>query len=387
MIKSVDILTPYFSQYNAQHHFTQKLYEALSRTSLRCRIIEFEEARKHLLLDPADFTISFNSAPTLQDGSLLCDYMEIPHVACLVDPSFHITSFLNNTHMLTTCDDQASAAFAKLLNPRIYFFPHAVERELSPDPTKEKIYDVVMLASFIDCEGRRKNWKNQYSPLIYGAMEETIKRSLTDESTSFIFAFLEELGKAFKNTTKDPMEDPGIIEAFKELEQYIKGRDRIDLIESVKSHKVHVFGNSGDELTWETYFKKNPNVIVHPSISFTEALEVMKQTKILLNSSIKNKHGAHERIFSGPACGAVVVTNDNSYMRELFVDGEEIVLFRRSEFNKVDKTINLLLNDENRRQAIAEAGRKKVMANHTWDHRVAQLLPQILPEIEKLQQT
>lgn len=212
-------------------------------------------------------------------------------------------------------------------------------------------------------------------------MEEAIAACLSDETTSFFLKFIELITGA----SPDSIQESNVINAMVEMEIYIKGRDRIDLIKSIKDQEVHLFGNGLDTLNRGDYFK-NSNVVIHSPLDYLEALKVMKQSKIVLNSSIKNKRGAHERIFSAAACGAVVVTNDNTYMRENFVDNQEIIMYRRSDFANVNARLHDLLSNDTKRQTIAEAGREKVMANHTWDHRIAALLPQISPIIEKMKQ-
>ena len=71
-------------------------------------------------------------------------------------------------------------------------------------------------------------------------------------------------------------------------------------------------------MDWKKYFEKQSNIIVHDAVPYAESLEIMKQSKIVLNSSIKNKFGAHERIFAGLASGALVLTNENIYLKEYF---------------------------------------------------------------------
>lgn len=375
---------PSYSQYEVQHYFTRKFFEALQRTNLKCRLLEGNDILNHIMADPPDFTFCFNSPVQVKDDILLCDWIRVPHIAYLIDPTFHFINSFKSKHLILTCDDQDSATFAKICNfPRALFMPHAVERELAPTPGLKRIYDVVMLATFNDIEMRRKNWPTHYSPFVCQAMEETITATLADESTSFILKFLELLNGA----SQEAIKGSNIISAFQEIELYIKGRDRIDLINSIQDHEVHLFGNSLDELDWKKYFKNKDNIIVHPSVTYPEAMEVMKQSKIVLNSSIKNKRGGHERIFSGAACGAVVVTNSNPYMQENFVDNEDLLLYRRADFASVNERVHELLSNEPKRLSIAQAGREKVMAHHTWDHRIAELLPQIIPLIEQMKNT
>jgi spore maturation protein CgeB len=100
----------------------------------------------------------------------------------------------------------------------------------------------------------------------------------------------------------------------------------------------------------------------------------MKQSKVVLNSSIKNKEGAHERIFAGLACGAAVVTNENAYMKEQFNEGEGLIFYKAFQQEVVNTQVDAYLSHENDRQDAVKRGQLKVMQAHTWDQRVELLM-------------
>lgn len=384
----IDVLLPQMSLYEVLHHFTRKLYEALVRAGHSCRLLEGDQRFLVPLESPPDFTIGFNGGLKIEDGRLFCDLIQVPHVACLVDPPFRFFELTSSPFVVITCDDSYCCEDLRSMKFRnAFFMPHAVERELAPEPDVERIYDLAMLATFVDCEKRKAEWSKKFPSEICRGMEKAAGLALADEKTSFLLTLKQALGSHLYTAAGQYKMDLNNIKLiFSEVELYIKGRDKLDLLNAITDHEVHVFGNSIDETTWQHYCKDRPNIIVHPGVSFTEALEVMKRTKILLNSCIKNKQGAHERIFSGAACGAVVVTNENEYLKKQFVDGQELILYHRSAFHDVNDRIHKLLADESQRQAIADRGRQKVMSHHTWDHRVAELIHQITPVIQNMKQ-
>lgn len=374
MTLKIDVLLPDHSSYEVLHHFTRKIFEAFQRAGYSCRLLEGEQRYRLPLESPPDFTIGFNGALKMDGGKLYCDYIEVPHIACLVDPPYRFMELTLSPNILLTCDDEYCCTdFRETVFANTFFMPHAVEKELAMQPKVEKIYDVAMLATFVDCERRKKEWEKKFPTDICQGMQEAVKITLNDETTSFIFALKKTLGK-FLN---DQSEKPLLKEIFSEVELYIKGRDKLDLLQSITDREVHVFGGSIDQENWKKAFKNHPNIVVHPAVTFLEALQIMKQTKILLNSCIKNKQGAHERLFSGSAAGAVVVTNDNAYMRQHFIDGEEVLLYRRTSFKDLNSCVHELLNDEPRRIEMSQQAKAKILAEHTWDHRIAQLLADI----------
>lgn len=366
----IDVFLPYFSQYNVLQYFSHKFVEALERKGISCRLLEGKDIFLLPKKSPPDFTLGFNGAIVLEDYSLFCDQIKIPHIACLVDPSYSFFKLAKSPYIIFTCDDLFSSNFLHHIGcQRSFFMPHAVEKELSPIPDEKRIYDIVMPATYIDCENRRKNWPKLFSKKNYQCMEEVIEMALTQPEKSFIVAIQEVF-----NWSDDLS---NLVPAFQEIELYLKGRDRLDLLESIKDHPIHIFGNSSDIHGWTKYSKSHSNIIFHPCKSYMEIMHIMKQSKIVLNSSLKNQHGAHERVFSAAACEAVVVTNDNPYIRQTFTDGKDIILYQRQNFAKVNDTINQLLKDETARQTMAAAGRQIVMDHHTWDHRAEQLLKDI----------
>lgn len=365
---TIDVLLPSSSQYSVLHHFANKLYEAFVRQGAKCRLLSGDERIFATLNNRPDFTIGFNGALKMEDGSLFCDQINVPHISCLVDPPFRFLELTKSQNIVIACDDQEGCAL--LINrgfERTVFMPHAVEPELTFDPKIERIYDIVFLGTCMDAEKWKKQWKKRFSPQIVHLMEEASSACLQDDVTSFMSILLTHL---------DPVEYQEVYEA---VEIYVKGVDRLDLLRSFPDSMVHVFGAGMEKDSWKKIFKKNGNMVIHPPVTYDEALEVMKRSKVVLNSSIKNKFGAHERVFSAAACGACVVTNDNPWMREHFRDGKELLLYDRHSFKEIGRRAKELLEDEHKRYAMAAAGRKCVMKGHTWDHRVKHLLQEILP--------
>ena len=66
----------------------------------------------------------------------------------------------------------------------------------------------------------------------------------------------------------------------------------------------------------------------------------MRTSKIVLNSSIKNKSGAHERIFAALASGAIVATSENEYLKETFQEQQGILFYKNAEIGKINEVIH-----------------------------------------------
>lgn len=371
----IDVLMPSSSQYKVLHHFSQKLHEAFVRTGAQCRLLSGDERLYATLNSPPDFTIGFNGAIKMEDESLFCDHIQVPHISCLVDPPFRFLELTRSPYVIITCDDQVGCQLLKRQGfDRTVFMPHAVEQELSFYDDQDRPYEITFLGTFIDAEKRRQEWKKKFSTAIRKVMEEAADVALSDDITSFISVLENQL---------DPREQQ---HAFEEVEIYIKGVDRQQLLEAFSEYPVHVFGGSVDQSSWRRRLKSHANIIVHPAVSYEQSLEIMKKSKVVLNSSIKNKLGGHERIFTASACGAVVVTNDNPWMQKYFEAGKDIQLFKRGQLDQVRSFVYEVLLDEKKRKKIAELGRNHIMQSHTWDHRVAHLLKDIFPILKRMKE-
>lgn len=371
----IDVQMPTSSQYEVLHCFARDLYAAFVRQGACCRLLSGNDRLFAVLHDPPDFTIGFNGTLKMEDNSFFCDHVKVPHVSCLVDPPYRFLELTDSPRIIIVCDDQEGCSLLKRRHfDRTLFMSHAASADIDLD-NRERIYDIVFLGTSIDPEARKKQWKKLFTPEICKHLEEAAKISLEDGSPSFMSILAAHLDPAANQ------------QAFEEVEMYVKGVDRLQLIGAFADSKVHVFGGSSDKRDWKQLLKKYPNIVVHPPVTYDKAIEVMKQSKIVLNSSIKNKYGAHERIFTAAACGAVVVTNAVPFMQEHFKNGKELLLFTREGLASLEDEIKVLLNDENKRQKIAEAGRKRVMNEHTWDCRAEQLLREIVPMLKKLKKS
>lgn len=386
MIKKIYLFMPPSSQYGVLHHFTKKLCEALTRLGINCKLLQAEYDNPKPFLteifqDPPDCTLSFNGLLPDAEGRFFCDMIQIPHVACLVDSPNHFFPLIKSPYSIITCVDRFSCDFFKGMNfNNVLFMPHGVEKHLTaPNTDEQRPYDVVFLGSCIDYEAIRERWKDSYPDVICEVLEEAAELSLSDQTTSYVQAFVSALDRKISGSGLDPQKIE-FISILDDLEQYIRGLDRIELLKSIKDAKVQIFGSGN----WKKYLGDRKNFVIHDSLPYERALEIMKHTKILLNSCPWIKNGTHERILAGLACGALVITNENIFMREHFKDGESIVFYRFTERNKVNDMINLYLKDETLRENIVRRGRDIVMREHTWDQRAATLLKELPPILKHL---
>jgi spore maturation protein CgeB len=78
------------------------------------------------------------------------------------------------------------------------------------------------------------------------------------------------------------------------------------------------------------------------------------------------------RVFELASCGAFQLADQRSLMNEIFTPGKDIITFDSTEDLK--SKIDYYSNHPEERKQIAEAGRKLVVENHTYQHRYKEML-------------
>lgn len=388
-MKRIDLFMPPRSNYGVLHHFTKILHEAFQRKGVRSRLLEAKKNDpapflKAIFDDPPECTLSFNGLLPDDKGNFFCDMINIPHVACLVDSPTSYVPLAHSKKTIITCVDRPSIDFFKGLGAsNLLFLPHAVESTLAPEKNGKRDYDVVFLGSCIDYEGLRASWDKKYSASLRKAMDNAVEIALNNGNIPYYRAFVEALNDEVNRQTGIDPEKVDFLAILDDLEMYIRGLDRIELIKAIKDAKVDIFG-SGEGGGWQKYLGKQSNVTIHEAVPFEQALEIMKHTKVVLNSSPWIKYGVHERILAALACGALVITNENGYIQDHFNDGESIVLYPSRRWDKANHRVNEYLANDAKRSEVADAGRKVVMNSETWDHRAAQLIKELPPLLKKI---
>lgn len=389
MIERIDLFMPPRSLYQVLHYFTKNLADALTRCGVRCRVLEAERDKPQqfidtLLEDRPACTMSFNGLLPDDEGRFLCDLIEIPHVACLVDAPHHFLALTKSPRSIITSVDRFGCDFFRGMNfQNVLFMPHAVDKKLIQQPSEadKRNRDVLLLASYIDYESIREKWHKELPQVVAKAMEEAAEITLSNRNTSYVDAMVQALDKASKQNNGINFSNLDFISLIDQLEDYINGKDRVELVRAIKEAKVHIYGAGSHK--WKAALKNQRNVTLHDPIDYLQALQLMRQSKIVLNSCPSIRNGAHERIFAGIASGAAVLTNETIYMAENFKHKKDILFYQHTQKENVNSLINEYLADENTRLKLVDTAQETVKKGHTWDHRASILLKELDPILTK----
>lgn len=376
-----------YNLYESKRYFCLKLAEAFNRIGIETSIIDFhtlkeQQAEFMRACKPEEtlFTCSFNSIIPSADGKYIADYTGVPHVAFFVDPAFNYREVLKSQNTLITCVDHFDCEYVKSKQfQKVFFWAHAVERELGPALHQERPYDVVFIGSCYDHENLKDYWRAHFNPVDVEIIELAIEKILSDNKTPLYQAVKDQILEHHLSFDQADALEQKIHDYAYFVDNYMRGKDRTELIKGIKSAQVHVFGDvcwrvEEPILGWEHSLKGMPNVTIHPPVNFVESLDILKQSKMCLNSMPFFKNGTHERIFTGLACGALPITSDNLWVRANFEHQKNILIYPPKGWQEIDGWVNEYLNNPQLREEIVSCGREKVMQEHTWDVRVQQLL-------------
>jgi spore maturation protein CgeB len=118
---------------------------------------------------------------------------------------------------------------------------------------------------------------------------------------------------------------------------------------------------------------------------YTNLCRTYKETKVNIDiNRVVIREGLTQRVFDCLLSGSFVVTGAKPIVRELFEttgDTREVVEFDNE--NHLMELIDYYSVHDTERHAIVERGRKRVLAQHTYDHRIAEIFRVVASEIGK----
>jgi len=103
--------------------------------------------------------------------------------------------------------------------------------------------------------------------------------------------------------------------------------------------------------------------------------QALYNTKISLNLHIDaaGNNANNMRLYESTGVGTLLLTDAKDNLHTLFEPGKEVVAYHSAE-DCIEK-LNYYLSHEDERQAIAAAGQARTLKEHTYRHRMEELLP------------
>jgi hypothetical protein len=136
----------------------------------------------------------------------------------------------------------------------------------------------------------------------------------------------------------------------------------------------HFWANNFQKAEHINWKKKYPTK-VHPGVYGIDMFRLLAQSKITLNchgdAIATGDAAANMRLYEATGMGALLITDWKKNLSDLFEPDKEIITYKTPE-ECVEK-IQYYLEHDKEREAIARAGQKRTLKEHTYFHRMKEL--------------
>lgn len=252
--------------------------------------------------------------------------------------------------------------------PSIYFLPHASSQFFATEPDwSSRRYDAVFFGSLEQPENLVRNVHQKaqkYVPATWPFLQNLLE--------NFRYSGGRSLDRWMWDTTRanrwsEDIARPFLSAFYPDIDSALRYRHRRETFRSVLRHTVHVFGQG----PWRE-IGLPPNMVVHDAVSYAEALNIMKQARLVMNHAPTLTGGGHERVFDALLSGCFVVSTGSEFLAAEFPDGEG-VRFYSGDGLEIDDLLDSVLADPASCDRV-RAAQKNVLLRHTMASRAVDLL-------------
>ena len=180
--------------------------------------------------------------------------------------------------------------------------------------------------------------------------------SLSDDAAAFFNKYSER-----NLTQRYPYMPHGLYYEATVLSRVIANRERVHILNKLaENYDVNFYTRDKD------VSQLNDKVKIHPGIGYDAGITaIYRDAKINLNITLHCiETGASQRIFDVMAAGGFMLSNYQKELEELFIPGEEIVLYHNEE--ELMQYVEYYLLHEDERKEIARRGQEKVLRLHSF---------------------
>ncbi len=323
--------------------------------------------------------LSFNALGDFRsaDGATIPEMFGCPHVVWHTD--YVLTSWdrLQATPPATTLlvvdptqIDALNAAMGEGRHPA-RFFPHpAVGQPVPDEPDVEAFVaarpiPVLWSGGFVQPQ---RPWSSA-SPTIQKVMDSAVELALADEWMPPHLALAQVL-KAIGHDVRDPARRHLLASACLIDGEVRATRRHAFLLALAESGvELHICGGG-----WEPHLYRFPSATWHGSVEMTRMVELMRQSRLVLNTNGNFGAGSHERPVSAALAGAATFSDFSRYYAAEFHPGQDIELFSWLDLPGAMDRLRALTADPERCWRMGRAAKQLTLAKHTWDRRIPDIL-------------
>lgn len=384
--------------YDTLDLFTEELSTAFRIRGYETEILDVRDMQNSLvklsefIKQPVTAMITFNNLGfnmELTEGKNIWEQLDIPSINILMDhPCFYHDALVHAPfHSVVLCIDKNHMKYVQRFYPNIPtvgFLPHAgcihVEDYKKLKDRKTDVLYAGGLSAYVN-GAIRPDWE-KYDKFDGKNLADLVLKKLI-ETPAFTTEETVELILHSQGIYLGEEEMRLLIADMRYIEGLAVSYFREGAIKALLEAGINVtvYGAGWDKCSLASH----PNLIYGGKIPAIEILEIMKDTKIVLNTMTWFKDGTHERVFNGMLAGAVAVTDKSEYMLETFcgieriadkeynTDKAHLAFFELEELKKLPDKVLYLLENLGQAQEIANRGYQKAKKEHTWDVRAKEI--------------
>ena len=335
---------------------------------------EVEAAAARLGTFDLVFTFTILGEFRASDGRTLGELFGGRHVLWHTDYVLRYCERLANTPANTrvlvvdpTQIDAITAAFGPERFERVGFFPHPAVGEAAPDDRDPSMFEanrpipVLWSGGFV----KPKNlWASAPAPtqrLLNAAVEIALSVEWMPPHEALAQAF-SGLGSSINAYALQQ-----VMAAAHVVDGTVRERRRHAFLMALAKSGVplHICGSG-----WESQLYRFKSSTYHGAVPMTRMVELMRQSRVVVNTNGNFGAGSHERPFSASLAGAAVFSDFSRYYASEFKPGENIELFSWRDLPHAMEQLRVLSADTERCLRYARSAKALTLAGHTWDRGV-----------------
>ena len=148
---------------------------------------------------------------------------------------------------------------------------------------------------------------------------------------------------------------------------------RLETLKRIAGLGLTIYGDEG----WKEYFSNRHPVLERRIRYYSELPLVYSGLKIGFNStSPQMPHGVNQRVFDVPAAGGFLMTDYREALEEIFDLKRDIAVYHSAE--EAEELTKYYLKNESVREKMADTARAKILAGHTYKHRIDAIIERMI---------
>lgn len=144
--------------------------------------------------------------------------------------------------------------------------------------------------------------------------------------------------------------------------------------------EFYFIGKGGSYDYYKSYFKDQPEYDRRVTMVGNVPYEDIPKELVNFDISMMldfTEYGSPLKMFEYMMAKTAMVLPDRKTIREVLVDGEDVILFKPRDADDFERAVTTLINDNELRESMAQKGFEKVSSQYTWKHNAEKIINEL----------